>query len=502
MALLKSESIPKPLAEQNRLDIFFLLAIGIGAASGIIVVVLQQHAYLIVGLIGLLAFLLTVFSVEFGLVMLVFLVYTRFSDIAVNNYGAPSVAKLFFALLIGAILMRWAIMHDKPKGWQKPALLIGIYGLVGLGSLIYAPDTSRVMEQLVIYAKDAIIAVITVLLLTSNSAFKRSLWTLLVIGIFLGSLSVWQYLTQTFYNDYWGFAMASIQSIVGETNDYRIAGPIGDPNYYAQIMAVIVPIALERVIHEKNRWLRLLAVWALVVSVFSVVLTFSRGGFLAMGVALLALLFFYRPRVYHAPLIIFAVVGFYFITPPNYVERIFSLQEILAISGSLRTEDLALRGRISENLAGFEMLGSNPLFGVGLNNYDNLFSEYSQQAGLALVSTERAAHNLYLEVAAETGIVGLVAFMILIFAAMNTVRRARKRFLKDGQRDMAGLITGFGAGLFAYLVAALFIHAAYPRYFYLLIGMALALEVVSSQIKPKLAVAQPLSTIKLRDTEN
>ena len=483
------------------LDIFILLALGFGAASGFVVVELQQHAYILIALVGLMAFLLAVLSVEFGLVMLVFLAYTRFSDIAVHNHGAPSVAKLFIVLLIVAIMLRWAIYHERPDGWQKPSLLIAAYGLVGFGSLIYAPETSRVIDQLIIYAKDAVIAIVVVVLLTNKPAFKRTIWTLLLIGIFLGSLSVWQYLTKTYQNDYWGFATANIQNILGESNDYRIAGPIGDPNYYAQIMAVLVPIALERVLHEKNRWLRLLAVWALGVTTFSVVLTYSRGGFLAMAVAILALVFFYRPRVYHIPVVIFAFLGFTLIAPPNYIDRIFSLQEFFSTPGNLRTQDMALRGRASENLAAYEMMASNPLFGIGLNNYDYLFNQYSKQAGLAVVSTERAAHNLYLEVAAETGIVGIITFVTIILVAMSTILRARKRFMRAGEKDMAGLITGFGAGFLAYMVASIFIHAAYPRYFYLLIGIALALELVSRTIPVQIRTYAAPSATMLREKE-
>jgi O-antigen ligase len=188
----------------------------------------------------------------------------------------------------------------------------------------------------------------------------------------------------------------------------------------------------------------------------------------------------YRPKVYHIPLIILAMIGFFAAAPKNYVERIFSLQEFISTPGSLRTEDMALRGRASASLAAFEMIRSHPLFGVGLNNYNNLFPQYSKLSGLA-IDTETEAHNLYLEVAAETGLVGFTVFLVIIVSSGNTILRARKRFLAAGQEDMVGLTTGFGVGFLAYMFAATFIHGAYPRYFYLLIGIALALELVSRQ---------------------
>jgi hypothetical protein len=42
--------------------------------------------------------------------------------------------------------------------------------------------------------------------------------------------------------------------------------------------------------------------------------------------------------------------------------------------------------------------------------------------------------------------------------------------------DYANMTTGFAITLAGYLFAALFVHAAYPRYFYLLIGISFALS--------------------------
>ena len=75
---------------------------------------------------------------------MVFITYTRFSDIVVHNYDAPSVAKSFIVLLILAILIRWASFNERPSGLQVPAILLVIYGLVGFASLLYATDESVV----------------------------------------------------------------------------------------------------------------------------------------------------------------------------------------------------------------------------------------------------------------------------------------------------------------------------------------------------------------------
>ena len=58
---------------------------------------------------------------------------------------------------------------------------------------------------------------------------------------------------------------------------------------------------------------------------------------------------------------------------------------------------------------------------------------------------------------------------------MRSILYARKRFIAAGMEEYANLATGFAIAFAGYLLAALFVHAAYPRYFYLLIGIAFAL---------------------------
>jgi O-antigen ligase len=245
-------------------------------------------------------------------------------------------------------------------------------------------------------------------------------------------------------------------------------------------MLVLVPIALERVLHERNRGLRLLAGFALAASTMAVVLTYSRGGFLALMVTFLAMFIVYPPRIQVMPYLLIIVTVALFFVPKNYYDRILSLQEVFqAPTVGFRTSDFAIRGRASENAAAVAMFRDHPLIGIGLGNYLDLYQAYSRDLGFTPTATERSAHNLYLEVLAETGTIGLVAFLAIVWYVGKTIFKARNKFLQAKMKDYAGLVTAFGIGIFGYLVAAVFIHSSYPRYFYLLIGIAFSLDQVS-----------------------
>ena len=475
---LEKDAIKQLLRLSN---VFIPSAIVLGILGGVFVVVLDKPTYILMGLVGLVVFLASFYYVEFGLIVLVFLAYTRFSDVIIEYHSLPSVAKPYMVLIFITILLRWVIFHDRPQGWFKPALIFGLLSLVGFVSLVYSPVPERVWDRLVDDLKDAIIAIFIVILLQSHSAFRRTIWTLIFVAIFLGTLTVFQYFTGTFDNVYGGFAVSEQHQIIGAIDDYRATGPIGDPNFFAQIMTVLVPVSFERFMHEERLRFRLLALWGMTVSVFTVILTYSRGGLLAMLAALLVLLIVYPPKRIQVPIIIFSIAVFISLLPPHYLDRFLTLGEIFNSGNatSIRIEERSLQGRISENLAGWEMIKDKPLFGVGLSSYNYLFPIYSKNQGFALVASQREAHNMFIEVAAETGIVGFSIFIIFLYISFRSVINARRFFINNNLVGYAGMATGFLAGLSGYFVAAMFIHNAFPRYFYLLLGIALSLSYVN-----------------------
>jgi dolichyl-phosphate-mannose--protein O-mannosyl transferase len=58
--------------------------------------------------------------------------------------------------------------------------------------------------------------------------------------------------------------------------------------------------------------------------------------------------------------------------------------------------------------------------------------------------------------------------------------------------DYANLATGFLIAFIGYLLSAVFVHAAYPRYFFLLIGIAYALPTIFEEMETELELATAL----------
>jgi len=455
--------------------IFGMVAILLGLGLGAFLVRWPDATQATLIVLGMIAGLVAVARLEFGFLVLIFITYVRLSDNLITYYNAPSIAKPFVGLLFAAVLVRALLTGGLPRGWLRPAILVGLYGLIVFSSLFYAEDFAIASTALDDYFKDGIIAILVVLLLQNMNNARHAVWTLLVAGIFMGSITTFQYLTGTFENIYWGFGQGQMQNIVGETEGYRIAGVIGDPNFYAQILVVLVPLAFDRLWNEKSMLLKLLAAWALTVSLLSVIFTFSRGGFVALVIVLLALAIYRPPRPLEIAVLIILAMSVLPFVPAKYMDRLQTLTSLAGPNADVRTE-VSFRGRASELLAATRMFADRPLLGVGVGNYSVYYQRYSREIGLDPRTEARAAHNLFLEIASETGIIGFSVFLLILWAVFNGLLKSWRMLSAADLKQDANLLAAFAIGMLGYLSAAMFIHGAYPRYLWLLVGIALGLQ--------------------------
>ncbi len=235
-----------------------IVAIAAGVVGAALATRIHNAALYILMLVGIVLLVATVWKINWGLFTLIAMTYARISDVAVHYYGAPSIAQPFIAFLALLIFLRWILAGVRPQGWISSLGIIAAYGVVIFLSLFYAGDALRAQEGLFGFLKDAIIAIMIVLMVQSRDSFRVASWGFLATGILLGTIAVFQYLTGSFSNEYWGLADSSLMNIVSGTEGYRIMGTYGDPNFFAQVMVVIIPLALNRLRNEKkpvmNSW--------------------------------------------------------------------------------------------------------------------------------------------------------------------------------------------------------------------------------------------------------
>lgn len=178
----------------------------------------------------------------------------------------------------------------------------------------------------------------------------------------------------------------------------------------AVVLVMVVPLVIDRKLDRK--W-RLLAGGALVISGAGVLFAYARMALVALVAGLAVTFGLIRVRL--RTILAFAAVGV--VT----VVLVLASPQGERVTSSL-TKDAGIRKAMMS--AGVEVAKAYPIFGAGHGVYRSVVGPH-MPANLARV-THTSPHNQFLQVLAETGIVGLFGFSMMFFGALwIAVRNAR-----------------------------------------------------------------------------
>jgi putative inorganic carbon (hco3(-)) transporter len=419
------------------------------------------------------------------------LIYLRLSDTLRGEYGLPSLFMIVAPALVIIAFGRWlASGNPVGRGWKPALFLLTAYGSVCAASLIYALDTERTTEALMNYLDGVVIILVTTLYLRTPVDLDRVLWALLGGGILLASLTVFQQLTGSYDQTYAGLSRVELRNVYDSTAGYRSSGPVS-ANYYALVLVIAAPLAVDRLLHERSRAIRAAVAGGLACIVAAIVFTYSRGGVVALAAVAVpsALCWLPRRQVFRG-LAAACVAGLgvaALAAPTDFGQRLAALGQVAGLVRGDVPSDSALRGRMSEMASAALMFADHPVIGVGYGNYEGYYHRYARTLALDGRREERQAHSLYLEVAAETGILGVAAFAILLAHSIAGVIRTRTALYDEGRVRHAQQVVAFAIALFGYLVGSLFLHLSYPRYLWLLLGIAIAVGALSEPVPRRFA---------------
>jgi O-antigen ligase len=429
--------------------------------------------------IGLVAIAFVVGIVEnpvFGIIAVTGFVILQVPEIATDFHGAPSTFAPLLALVVLSLVARSIRVGTPLSGAARPIAMVAVLLGVGLLSLLTASGLEAGVPALSGLAKDSAIAIVIALLARTSDSVRTVVWVLLGGGMFLAGLSMLQFLTGAYGSVFGGFAQSEVHQIYGTLDDVRVSGPIEDANFYAQWMVMLVPLAIDRFHDETARGLRIAALASMALSVGVVVITFSRGGLLALAVVVGIMALRHPPQATTVAAVFVGGLLLVPVLPNGYVERMLALADI---GETAVDSDPSIRAREAEVMAATQMFLDHPVTGIGYGNYLANYQEYVRDLGIEQTIKPREAHNLYLETAAETGIVGVFAFFGIIVGVAASISGGRKRFRSMGDHRTDGIGFAIGVSLIGYLTTSVFLHMSFARPMWLLVGVALALPSIA-----------------------
>ncbi len=241
---------------------------------------------------------------------------------------------------------------------------------------------------------------------------RQHIWTLVTLICLAG-------ITQACY----GYMQAAFDlgpvSFIRDTS-LRVYGTFDQPNPYAGYINIPLSIALALLLLGSNWTTRIPAALTVVLLAAAEYLTQSRGGELALAIALLFIVMVGMPRL-RKMLLLLIPAGLALIElflagwiPTSVLNPVLRNLGLIQISFTFpTTQDFSTAERLAHWIAGIHMFLSHPLLGVGIGNYPDAYSRYFITI---FINSLGHAHNYYINIAAETGAVGLTAYLLFLMA--------------------------------------------------------------------------------------
>ncbi|MEX1024324.1 MAG: putative O-glycosylation ligase, exosortase A system-associated [Planctomycetota bacterium] len=389
-----------------------------------------------------------------GLAVFSWLAYMRVQDLA---WGPARGQRWSF--YVAALMLAGFIVSKERRRFFLPDirtyLMMAFVLLVGISLLVSKGPLGPAFEHYVEFVKIIGIALFTTAVVTNRNRLRVMIWVIALSMAFFGIKS-----------GLWGIANLGRVSI--------IRGPGGmlyDNNDFSLALAMAVPMMFHLGWTERKPEVRKAFFFAVPMTVITVGLTRSRGGFLSVATAIGMLIWRSKNRLAGIVVGLCIAISALLLAPEDYKNRLASIAEY-------KTEGSA-QGRIRAWGIAYRMAVDNPVFGVGYKKFGRNYLKYcidpskAELEGTAII----VAHNSYFQIWAECGTPAILCYLALIllsFLSIWRVRRmAKRRFYTSWILNYA---TMFEASLLTFMVGATFLNRAHFDLFYQWVALILVFD--------------------------
>lgn len=244
----------------------------------------------------------------------------------------------------------------------------------------------------------------------------------------------------------------------------RFAGNLSDPNDYAMILVGALPLAVFLAKRESRvYWKAFYGVCSLSF-LFFIVISQSRGGMLATGVSLFLMLGLVRRKWIVLTVFPVGIIAVLTIMPPELIfHRIMGLIDALA---GRAMYDKSFLQRYTLLRSAITIFLENPVLGVGANNFIVHVVRFT--------SASQYAHNMFAEIAADLGLIGLVPFAVVILSPFFWLPTLIRSAESSGKRRFADLLRFMRISLAGMVCASLFLSCQAKVYLWVLVALVYA----------------------------
>jgi putative inorganic carbon (hco3(-)) transporter len=428
-----------------------LAIVGVGLA-----VALPEPELLVLGVAGAAAVVLTIIVPLAGLPLLLFAV--PFGTIARGSSGDSS-SDLSFGgaeVVVTLLALAWLARGVRLRriNLRPGAVVIGIVAMTSLAmlSIGYATDKSLAVKESLKWLELLVALVIVVDLASLPNGARWVMGAMFVAGSAEALYGAYQFFTDA------GPDFFQVQGAL------RAFGHFEQPNPFAGYLTIILPLAVCMALCGANPLaFRLLSVAAAGALLVGIALSQSRGAWLGGLVAAVCLLLLWNrvTRQLLVPAALFAGLGtamaFSGLLPASITDRLAQTIQYFGVfdvrTVEVTPDNWAIVERMAHWQAGWYMFLDHPWLGVGAGNYPDAYPAYYVGQWLEPLGH---AHNYYLNILAELGVVGGALLLVLLGLAFRELVGAILHSEGEAGGFWRAVLAGSIGGLIVFCVHNLF----------------------------------------------
>jgi len=265
----------------------------------------------------------------------------------------------------------------------------------------------------------------------------------------------------------------------------RPTGTMGHPNWLSCFLITLLPLTLYGIKSPDFKKFKYFCVIVLVCQLTALMMTHDRTAFLGVMVVVALSLWFRLIPITPLLIVSFCLALFIapFIVPATYLER------VLSINTFKKSESISQRWELL--VAGLDMFSHNPITGVGIGNYGIVLMKSYPNTGAArtvewlrnnedsnIRDHDQAAHNMYVEVASESGIFGVTICLMFILGAAKNMYQLHRR---GGLQELKELPVALMISILAFSFVGLILHAQTQKIWWIVIGLSIVLSQIAQK---------------------
>lgn len=358
-------------------------------------------------------------------------------------------ASMASLLLMASITPEFEFKHYKINGWIFAfAIVIAISAIISI-SVQESIKIALLMIAFVLFY------FVVINVITTKKQLKAILYILISVATFTAVYGIYQYVFGDVYSQAW------LDNEMFEDIKMRVYSTLENPNVYGEYLLLIIPLIASLLWSEKGWKRKIFLFVCLAITGIAIILTFSRGCWLGLMLAIAVLAIIIDRRFIILGILLLFMLPF--ILPEAIINRFMSIGNM---------EDSSTSYRVYIWMGTLAMLKDYWISGVGMGitSFNTIYPLYSYNNIVAPHS-----HNLYLQVVVEYGIVGFITMVGVMYNYFKEVIISMRM-----KKDI--VLGGLLSGMFGFLLQSMTDHTWYNYRVVLMFWMMIGIAIVLSKI--------------------